>query len=332
MAGADGLASWHPSAVSLDAGLRQTLATVARAPQLLVACDYDGTLAPVTGDPWSVCPLPQAASALRSLAILPATTSAVISGRALRELVAMSRLPGEVHLIGSHGSEFDIGVSHTLDRRARALNARLVDALRRITRRQPGAVLEVKPASVAVHVRQADPAVAEQVLARVRSGPGTWDGVYVTEGTSVVELSVVRPDKGEALDVLRHRCGATAAVFVGDANSAEEVFARLAGPDLGIKVGDGGTLAAHCVRDPHEAAVVLSLLAELRSAWLYGEAAAPMLVSESPEGPVEATDRKGSVRAPGWRMCRRWHGVHARRHRDSRLLRPMNGDLGLTVG
>ena len=159
-AGADGLASGRSSAVSLDAGLRQALATVARSPQLLVACDYDGTLAPVTGDPWSVRPLPEAASALRSLALLPATTSAVISGRALRELAAMSRLPGEVHLIGSHGSEFDIGFAHALDPRARALQARLVDALRRITRRQPGAVLEVKPASVAVHVRQADPEAA----------------------------------------------------------------------------------------------------------------------------------------------------------------------------
>ncbi len=96
------------------------------------------------------------------------------------------------------------------------------------------------------------------MLAKVRSGPGTWDGVHVTEGTAVVELSVIRTDKGEALDVLRHRCGATAAVFVGDDVSDEEVFARLAGPDLGIKVGDGATLAAYRVRGPHEVAVVLS--------------------------------------------------------------------------
>src|ERR1700733_8446500 len=184
-ADADAPASCRPSAVPLDARLRQALATVARSPQLLVACDYDGTLAPITSDLWSVRPLPEAASALRSLAILPATTTAVISGRALRELAAMSRLPSEVHLIGSHGSEFDIGFVHTLDRRVRARKARVVDAVRKITSRQPGAVLEVKPASVAVHVRQADPAVAERVLARIRSGPGAWDGVHVTEGTSV---------------------------------------------------------------------------------------------------------------------------------------------------
>ena len=275
-ADADELVSWSPAAVRLHSALRQALETVARAPQLLVACDYDGTLAPVTGDPWSVRPLPEAASAIRTLASLPATTAAVISGRALRELAAMSRFPGEVHLVGSHGSEFDIGFVHTLDGRTRALHERLTEAVRRITQKHPAAILEVKPASIAVHLRQADNQTAERVMARVRSGPGTWDGVYVTEGTAVVELSVVPTDKGEALDVLRQRCGATAAVFVGDDRSAEEVFVRLTGPDLGIKVGDGATLAAHRVRDPNEAAIVLSTLAELRSAWLYGETAVPI--------------------------------------------------------
>ena len=56
--GKDARASRRPPAVSLDTGLQQALATLARTPHLLVACDYDGTLAPVTGDPWSVWPLP----------------------------------------------------------------------------------------------------------------------------------------------------------------------------------------------------------------------------------------------------------------------------------
>jgi trehalose 6-phosphate phosphatase len=271
-----GQASRSPSMASLDAGLRRALVTVARTPQLLVACDYDGTLAPVTGDPWSVQPLPEAVSALRALAILPGTTAAVISGRALRELAAMSRLPGEVYLVGSHGSEFDVGFAHTLDRRARSLRVRLHNALRKIADGQPGVVLEVKPASVTVHVRQAAPAVAARVLASARSGPGTWDEVHITEGTAVLELSVVRTDKGDALEELRHRCGATAVLFAGDDASAEEVFTRLAGPDLGIKVGDSVTVAQHRISDPYEVAAVLSALAELRSAWLYGETATPI--------------------------------------------------------
>ncbi len=261
---------------SLNTGLRLALAELARKPRLLVACDYDGTLAPITADPLSVPPLPEAVAALRLLASLPDTTAAVISGRALRELAAMSRLPSEVHLVGSHGSEFDIGFLHTLDSEARALRRRLVATLRRLTAGAAGVLLEIKPASVAVHVRQAEPETAVRVLAEVKAGPAAWDGVQVTEGDAVIELSAVRADKGEALEALRHSSGATAALFVGDDVSAEEVFSRLSGPDLGIKVGPGSTLAPHRVAGSHDVAAVLAFLYEERSAWLYGELAPPI--------------------------------------------------------
>ena len=75
-----------------------------------LACDYDGTLAPIVEDPAKAAPLPEAVAAIRALAALPRTTVAVISGRALRDLAALSRLPSEVYLVGSHGSEFDVGV------------------------------------------------------------------------------------------------------------------------------------------------------------------------------------------------------------------------------
>lgn len=259
-----------------NAGLRQRLLQLARQPRLLVACDYDGTLAEIVPDHRSVRPLPESVAALRVLASLPETTAAVISGRALRELAAMSRLPSEVHLIGSHGSEFDTGFVHSLDERTRALHARLVSALDKITGNAPGVLLEIKPASVAVHVRQAAPHVAEQVLANVASGPARWDGVQVTYGNAVTELAVVRTDKGEALEVIRRMCGATATIFLGDDLSAEEVFARLAGPDVGIKVGAGRTIAPYRIADSIAVAQVLAFLAGERRAWLFGEQPVPI--------------------------------------------------------
>jgi len=261
---------------SLDVGLRRGLAEVARTPRLLVACDYDGTLAPITADPRSVQPSPEAVIALRSLACLPETTAAVISGRALRELAALSRLPSEVHLVGSHGTEFDVGFLHALDERAGSLHRELVRTLRGLVDGADGVLLEIKPASVAVHVRQAERTVAERVLGEVRSGPGRWNGIQATNGDAVLELSVVRTDKGEALEALRRSSGATAAVFVGDDVSAEEVFVRLSGPDLGIKVGSGSTLAPYRIAGPGDVAAALSLLWEERDNWLYGELATPI--------------------------------------------------------
>ncbi|GAB3943855.1 hypothetical protein GCM10027614_33120 [Micromonospora vulcania] len=93
----------------MDPELRSAIGRIARVPQLLIACDYDGTLAPIVEDPSTAVPLPESVAAVRALAALPQSTVAVVSGRALRDLAALSRLPSEVHLVGSHGSEFDIG-------------------------------------------------------------------------------------------------------------------------------------------------------------------------------------------------------------------------------
>ncbi|HEU5471789.1 MAG TPA: trehalose-phosphatase [Actinophytocola sp.] len=264
------------TADALTPQLRRAIVQLARTPRLLVACDYDGTLAPIVEDPESARPLPESVGALRSLAGLHETTTAVISGRALRDLATLSRLPAEVHLVGSHGSEFDIGFVHALDNRARELHRRLEDELEVLTADAPGVHLEVKPASIAVHTRRADPEVAGQVASVVRSGPCTWDGVQVTEGKQVIELAVVQTDKGHALDVLRHQVGATAAMFLGDDVTDEKAFARLSGPDLGVKVGGGDTLAGFRVPDTTTVAMVLAFLVEERRNWLYGGQAPPI--------------------------------------------------------
>ncbi|WP_137815968.1 trehalose-phosphatase, partial [Gandjariella thermophila] len=83
---------------SFSPELRRALVRLARTPRLLVACDYDGTLAPIVADPERALPSSESVGALRSLAVLHETTAAVISGRALRDLATLSRLPGEVHL------------------------------------------------------------------------------------------------------------------------------------------------------------------------------------------------------------------------------------------
>ena len=264
------------TAEALPAELRRMIVQLARTPRLLVACDYDGPLAPIVADPSQAKPLPESVHALRSLASLPATTTAVISGRALRDLATLSRLPAEVHLVGSHGSEFDVGFVHELEPEATELRTRLQRALQEITYGHDGVSLEAKPASVAVHVRQATQEIGEQVLDAVRSGPATWDGVQITDGKAVIELAVVQTDKGNALDALRHQVGATAAVFIGDDVTDEKAFARLQGPDVGIKVGEGDSLAGCRLRDTTEVALVLAFLMEERRTWLYGEQAPPI--------------------------------------------------------
>ncbi|WP_026343838.1 trehalose-phosphatase [Nocardia sp. BMG111209] len=261
------------SAQDLPQELRRALAAVARMPRLLVASDYDGTIAPIVSDPTKAYPHRESVSALRALAGLTGTTAAVISGRALRDLAALSRLPVEVQLIGSHGSEFDVGFVHAIDNDAKQLLREVQTALSRIAESNPGAAVEVKPASVALHVRNAAAEVGRRALQQALQGPASWVGVQVTEGKAVIELAVVQTDKGAALDIIRHQEGASAAVFFGDDVTDEKAFSRLSGPDVGIKVGDGASLAKYRVTSTEEVARALAFLLEERRTWLAGSSA-----------------------------------------------------------
>src|SRR4051794_21582916 len=91
------------------AELAERVRHLARVPILLVACDYDGTIAPLVDDPMRARPNRDSVAAMRALAESTQTHVAVISGRSLRDLATLSRLPEEVRLVGSHGSEFDLG-------------------------------------------------------------------------------------------------------------------------------------------------------------------------------------------------------------------------------
>jgi len=265
-----------PSAEYFDPELRAAVTRIARVPLLLVACDYDGTLAPIVQDPTEAVPLPEAVAAVRTLASLPQTTVAVVSGRALRDLAALSRLPSEVHLVGSHGSEFDVGFVQRLAPELVDLHARLHTELKAIIGRHPGVRLETKPASIAMHTRGVDPDIAAGAVDAVRNGPATWPDVHTTQGKEVIELSVISTHKGTAVDALRTQLSASAVLFIGDDITDENAFQNLHGPDVGIKVGPGETLAAFRVSDPTEASRVLALLLETRRYWLFGERAVPI--------------------------------------------------------
>ncbi|ANQ71891.1 MULTISPECIES: trehalose-phosphatase [Rhodococcus] len=264
------------SAQDLSIELRRALSGVARTPRLLVASDYDGTMAPIVANPDKAYPRAETVRALRSLASLASTTAAVISGRALKDLAALSRLPAEVQLVGSHGSEFDIGFVHAIDADARKLLDEIVTELGRIAADTPGATVEKKPASVALHVRNTSADDAEKALIAVRTESALWPGVQVTEGKSVVELAVIATDKGHALDLIRHQDGATAAVFIGDDVTDEKAFSRLQGPDIGIKVGSGDTVADYRVDSTEDVAAALAFLLDERRTWLSGADAPPI--------------------------------------------------------
>jgi trehalose 6-phosphate phosphatase len=85
------------------------------------------------------------------------------------------------------------------------------------------------------------------------------------EGKAVVELSVVEASKGAAVRALRERLGVDAVLFAGDDVTDETALSTLEPDrDVGVKVGEGPTAAAHRVADPEAVAALLTELADLR--------------------------------------------------------------------
>ncbi len=236
------------------------LGAAASTDRLLVASDFDGTLAPIVNDPASARALPRAADALVALADLPRTSVVLVSGRALATLRELSAMPSTVHLVGSHGAEFDTGFANPIDTE---LLQRITTELTAIASGRPGVTVEPKPASVALHVRNANADDGAAALAAARTASESW-AAEVTSGKAVLEFAVITTDKGEAVDALRVQTGATAVVFFGDDVTDEKAFRRMLDADVGVKVGPGDTLARYRIDDPEDVATALNYLVEAR--------------------------------------------------------------------
>ena len=136
----------------LPADLVVALDAAAETDHLLVASDFDGTLAPIVNNPADARALPKAAEAVVALAELPQTSVVLVSGRALATLRKLSAMPSTVYLVVSHGAESDSGFANPIDTE---LLERITTELTAIASGRPGVTVETKPASVALHVRNA---------------------------------------------------------------------------------------------------------------------------------------------------------------------------------
>lgn len=253
----------------LSPELLSALATAAATDTLLIALDFDGTMSPLVDRAEDARALPGSAAALRELAQLPRTTTALISGRALDSLRLVASPEPETLLIGSHGAETWTGPDGApleLTASQAEILRRATDAVQQVVDAHPGTVLERKPAGVVLHTRTADADTAAAATSAARNATSELDGVHLSDGKSVLELSVVQTDKGKGLQSLRDVAGATAVVFAGDDVTDEHALRTLTPPDVGIKVGDGETSALYRIDSPEQLVLVLEELVTLRRA------------------------------------------------------------------
>ncbi|GKV74707.1 trehalose-phosphatase [Pseudarthrobacter sp. NCCP-2145] len=254
--------------LALTPELREAIRQIAGTEHLLVAMDFDGTMAPIVGHADDARPLPRSAAAFAGLAVLPRTTTALISGRALASLRAVASPPVNTLLIGSHGAEAWLGPGSTgltLDPEQKALLAEVRTVLEDIVKEAPGTMLEDKPAGVVLHTRLASDDVADDAVAAARSVLQDRKGVFLKDGKRVLETSVVNASKGEGVTFLRQITGAIGVLFAGDDTTDEDALARLEPGDVGVKVGLDFTQAQYRVEAPVHVAELLEVLLQERS-------------------------------------------------------------------
>jgi trehalose-phosphatase len=231
---------------------------------MLVGLDVDGVLAPIVDHADDATLLAGMSTAVSAVAALDDVFVAVVSGRSLAGL-AQFGFGDDVEMIGSHGMETRDHPMEPLSGDERTLLADLDGAAVAASERAgEGAWVERKPASVVLHVRQADDASGATALLDLADVASRFDGATVKAGSGVLEAFARHTDKGTALMALASDLGAATTVFLGDDLTDEEAFAHLSPGDVAIKVGNADTIAPHRLRDPAAVLAFLQTLAAHR--------------------------------------------------------------------
>jgi trehalose 6-phosphate phosphatase len=233
----------------------------------LLAFDFDGTLAPIVVDPEAA----QMRARTRELLVRAAGLypTVVISGRTRAD--TRKRVAGVPlrEVIGNHGAERGSepgrrpGREASDVRRWRTLLERQLAAL-------PGVFIEDKGLSLSIHYRQSrqKKRARAAILAAVGAIVERQEPVRLMGGKQVVNLLPEgAPHKGMALERARARLACDTALYVGDDETDEDVFALdQPGRLLAVRVGARAvSRATYYLRGQREIDALLGFLIRARA-------------------------------------------------------------------
>jgi alpha,alpha-trehalase len=216
---------------------------------LLLLCDFDGTLSPFNPDPRAVVLGDGVARVLGLLASRADCSLGVISGRRLQDVRDRVTVPGDLYITGFHGLEIHTpgetflhpeasAAAATMHAIAAAVRPRLADL--------PGVFLEDKDLSIALHYREAEPAVrvvAQSVFLDAARADVDAGRLRLLPGACVIELlPKIAWHKGSALEWIRERVqrlfGPTFTVYIGDDLTDEDAFHAVGADGIAIAASD----------------------------------------------------------------------------------------------
>lgn len=227
---------------------------------VLLAFDFDGTLAPLVAIPDGAAIRPHTRRLLRILVSL--YPSIVVSGRSRADVLRRLRGIRFKEVIGNHGIE-----PRDTSRDIARTVASWVPVLQRKLKSVPGVVLECKKFTLSLHYRNATN--KRQALKSVLQSARSLPGASLVGGKQVVNIVPKgAPDKGLAVEWERQHWHCDNVIYVGDDETDESVFAsELPAPYLTIRVGaKKSSCASYFLRNQREMDRLLKCLIEFRSA------------------------------------------------------------------
>jgi len=214
---------------------------------VLIAFDYDGTLAPIVAEP--IRATMRESTRILLKAVARHYPVAIISGRARADVARLLRGVGAQLIVGNHGVE-----PWHASRRLSAEVRRWLPILEEQLAALRGIEIEYKVFSIAIHYRHSREKKRMQLL--IAKAAAALGDVRVTGGNHVVNLLPTgAPHKGSAVERARSQLGCDTAIYVGDDETDEDAFVLdQPGRLLGIRVGRSGSSAA-AYHIPNQAAI-----------------------------------------------------------------------------
>ncbi len=253
---------------NLQKHLNEVRARLSRQKRVLLLVDFDGTLSPLAESP-EKARLPQyARETLLRLGSGPRIVVAILSGRPLGYLKSIFGVPTFFYG-GNHGLEMEGPNFYFCHPRARNLRGVMRSLARQFlepVKEVPGALLENKGFSLALHyrnvsrARRADfDALVDRLREKTAGLPVHW-----RPGDKVWELLPrVAWDKGRAAEALMRHLEHPFSVAVGDDKTDEDMFQALSGKGITIHVGNkGDSFAEFCLKRQSEVPRFLRFLEE----------------------------------------------------------------------
>ncbi|MBX3232789.1 MAG: trehalose-phosphatase [Labilithrix sp.] len=263
---------------------------LARHTPLGILCDLDGTLVPFARTPDEARPDDAAIDLVTSLALLPGVTMAIVSGRP-RAWLETFFTRAEVFLVAEHGaSRRGMGAWDNVGSIDPAPLEDLAFRLEALARKNPGALLERKQTTVAIHYRQVPRGRRGELLVEAYGIIDAFVAKHPSferlEGVLVVEIRPASVKKSSAVPWIRGIAGAgTRLLTLGDDVTDEHMFRAVDANDESVVVRTAErrrTAARWELDDADEVRAVLQWIRGVRA----GETPLPLVLPRQIEQPA----------------------------------------------